>query len=79
MEKKAIPSFEWDEKTEVTKMPKPRIDDFGVNIANIRNALKNRPSLEGYLALIGELLDRRLLDEANQVADEYRLWKKSNK
>jgi hypothetical protein len=77
MEKNTIPSFKWDEKTEETKAP--RMDDFATSVAKIRDALKKRPTHKGYLTLIGELLDRSLLDDANQVADEFKKWVESEK
>jgi len=72
-------SFSWDDKTEVTKAPQPKIDDFRASLGNIREALKKRPTLQGYLTLIGELLDRMLLDEAKEVADEFHKWEESEK
>jgi hypothetical protein len=77
MEKEAIPSFKWDEQTEETKAPK--MDDFATNVASIREALKKRPTSKGYLTLIGELLDRELLDDAKKVTEEFNKWKESEK
>ena len=77
MDKKTIPSFEWDEKTE--EIPAQKVDNFDTNIISIREALKKHPSPNGYLTLIGELLDRSLLDDAKQVADEFKKWAKSEK
>jgi len=77
MDKKTIPSFDWDDKTEETKAPK--MDEFAANVAGIRDALKKRPTRQGYLALIGELLDRELLDEAGRVTDEFKKWVQSEK
>jgi len=77
MGKKEIPSYKWDDKTEETEAP--RIDDFATNIASIRDALKKHPSNKGYLTVIGELLDRGLLDDANQAAGEFKKWMEAEK
>lgn len=76
-EQPTIPELGWDEKTEETEIP--RMDGFEKSVADIRDALKKRPTLQGYMALIEELLNRELLDEAVEATEEFKRWEKQNK
>lgn len=86
---KEATKFDWGDETQVTKapeapktseMPKPSKDDaMKEAISQIRESLKEDPDFDKYMKLIGILLDKRLLDEAIEVTDEFNKWRKLTK